>query len=449
MARRPAFPAPAALRRRRERRTQRILANRSVADALTSVAGLVGRPVTTLASAEVGRIADVVVRWHGESYPPVTGLVVRVARRRAYVPISQVESLGPHGARLRTARLDLRDFHRREDEVSLNADVVDHQLVDIDGVRVVRASDLYLATVNDEVRLVGVDVGFATLLRRLGPANRRTRPTPDRVIDWAAVQPFGASSGPSGAMRLATPNQALRRLRPADLADLLEDLGRDERQELIRSLDPEAAADALEEMEPDELRELLRELTPQEAANLIVEMEPDEAVDALREFEDPEVEVLLASMPREVALRLAQMLGYDEESAGGVMTTNLILVRADQTVAEVRRILRAEAEHQADVDAVIVVDDEGRLVHDLGLFELLVAAGDDLAGSLTNGPEPVTVPPDAALTDVVDRFIESRGSSVVVVDDEDRPLGRILADDLVDALVPERGKLRFPRFLVG
>ena len=123
MARRPAFPAPAALRRRRERRTQRILANRSVADALTSVAGLVGRPVTTLASAEVGRIADVVVRWHGESYPPVTGLVVRVARRRAYVPISQVESLGPHGARLRTARLDLRDFHRREDEVSLNADV--------------------------------------------------------------------------------------------------------------------------------------------------------------------------------------------------------------------------------------------------------------------------------------------------------------------------------------
>ena len=101
------------------------------------------------------------------------------------------------------------------------------------------------------------------------------------------------------------------------------------------------------------------------------------------------------------------------------------------------------------MDAVIVVDDEGRLVHDLGLFELLVAAGDDLAGSLTNGPEPVTVPPDAALTEVVDRFIESRGSSVVVVDDEDRPLGRILADDLVDALVPERGKLRFPRFLVG
>lgn len=446
MPRRPSFPAPDAIRRRRERRTQRILANRSIADALVSVAGLVGCAVTTGDAVEVGRIADVVVRWHGEDYPPVTGLVVRVARRRAYVPIAKVAEISHRGARLTDARLDLRDFHRRDDEVSLNADVIDHQLVDIDGVRVVRASDLYLAHVGEDVRLVGVDVGFATLLRRLGPAGRRTRPTPERVIDWASVQPFAASEG---SMRLATPNQALRRMRPADLADLLEELGRDERQELLSALEPETAADALEEMEPDELRDLLREMTPEAAAALIVEMEPDEAVDALRELEDEEVEALLAAMDRPTALRLAMLLGYDEESAGGVMTTNLILVTGDQSVGAVRRILRAEAEHQSDVDAVIVVDGDGRLVHDIGLFELLVASKDDLVGDLTNGPDPVTVLPDTSVEDVVAQFIDSRGSSVLVVDEDDRPLGRILADDLVDALAPEQGKLRFPRFLVG
>ena len=145
---------------------------------------------------------------------------------------------------------------------------------------------------------------------------------------------------------------------------LLEELGRDERQELLSALEPEAAADALEEMEADELRDLLRELTPEAAAALIVEMEPDEAVDALRDLEDAEVEALLAAMERPTALQLATLLGYDEESAGGVMTTNLILVTADQSVGAVRRILRAEAEHQSDVDAVIVVDAEGRLVHD-------------------------------------------------------------------------------------
>ena len=429
MPRRPSFPAPDAIRRRRERRTQRILANRSIADALVSVAGLVGRAVTTGDSVEVGRIADVVVRWHEEHYPPVTGLIVRVARRRAYVPIAKVA-----------------DFHRRDDEVCLNADVIDHQLVDIDGVRVVRASDLYLAHVGEDVRLVGVDVGFATLLRRLGPAGRRTRPTPERVIDWASVQPFAAAEG---SMRLATPNQALRRMRPADLADLLEELGRNERQELLSALEPETAADALEEMEPDELRDLLREMTPDAAAALIVEMEPDEAVDALRELEDEEVEALLAAMDRATALHLAMLLGYDEESAGGVMTTNLILVTGEQTVGAVRRILRSEAEHQSDVDAVIVVDADGRLVHDIGLFELLVASKDDLVGDLTNGPDPVTVLPDASVEDVVAQFIDSRGSSVLVVDADDRPIGRILADDLVDALAPEQGKLRFPRFLVG
>jgi Mg/Co/Ni transporter MgtE len=98
---------------------------------------------------------------------------------------------------------------------------------------------------------------------------------------------------------------------------------------------------------------------------------------------------------------------------------------------------------------VIVVDGDGRLVHDIGLFELLVAAKDDLVGDLTNGPEPVTVMPDASVEDVVAQFIDSRGSSVLVVDEDDRPIGRILADDLVDALAPEQGKLRFPRFLVG
>ena len=150
MPRRPSIPAPAAIRRRREQRTQRILTNRSIADALVSVAGLVGLPVTTGDSVEVGRIADVVVRWHDEHYPPVTGLVVRVARRRAYVPIEKVAALTHRGARLSDARLDLRDFDRRPDEVSLNADVIDHQLVDIDGVRVVRASDLYLAHVGED-----------------------------------------------------------------------------------------------------------------------------------------------------------------------------------------------------------------------------------------------------------------------------------------------------------
>lgn len=450
MARRPPLPTPSALRRRREHRSQRLLANRAVADALVSVAGLVGRPVRDRSGAEVGRLLDLVVRWRGEPYPPVTGLVVRVGRRRAYVPIDHVEEFSTERVTLSSTRLDLRDFERRPGEVVLNGDVVDHQLVDVDGVRVIRAADLYLARVGDEYRLVGVDVGFQTLLRRLGPPRWRRRPTPDRVIDWGAIQPFGtggAAGGPPGLMRLHTPNQALRRLRPGELADLLEELGRDERQELLAQLEKETAADALEEMEPDHLGALLRESTTEHAASLLAEMEPDEAVDALRDLEADEAAELLAAMPTAQADRLRALLLYREGSAGGVMTTNLVLVRPDQTVGQVRRILRSQAEHQADVDAVIIVDETGRLVHDIGLFELLVAAKDDCVIDVAGPPEPVTVSPDASLDEVVERFIDSRGSSVLVIDDDERPVGRILADDLVDALVPDRGKVRFLRLL--
>ncbi|MGZ4799573.1 MAG: magnesium transporter MgtE N-terminal domain-containing protein [Acidimicrobiia bacterium] len=453
MARRPPLPTPSALRRRREHRTQRLLANRAVADALVSAAGLVGRPVRDRTGAEVGRLLDVVVRWRGEPYPPITGLVVRVARRRVFVPIDHVEEISTERVTLRSVRLDLRDFERRPGEVVLNGDVVDHQLVDVDGVRVIRAADLYLARVGDEYRLVGVDVGFQTLLRRLGPPRWRRRPTPDRVIDWAAIQPFGTGGpegspiGPPGQMRLHTPNQALRRLRPGELADLLEELGRDERQELLAQLEKETAADALEEMEADEISALLRESTTEQAASLLAEMEPDEAVDALRDLEGDEAAELLAAMPDEKADRLRALLLYREGSAGGVMTTNLVLVRPDQTVGQVRRILRSQAEHQADVDAVIIVDDTGRLIHDIGLFELLVASKDDSVIDVAGPPEPVTVSPDAPLDEVVKRFIDSRGSSVLVIDDDERPVGRILADDLVDALVPDRGKVRFLRLL--
>src|SRR5436305_8696699 len=140
--------------------------------------------------------------------------------------------------------MDLREFQRREGEVLLHRDSLDHQLVDTDEVQVIRAADLYLAQIGDQVQLVAVDVSLQTLLRRLGPKRWRSHPTPDRVIDWAAIESFGADSPEvPAAVRLRTTHAALRRLRPAELADVLEELGRPGRQEVLDSLDHDVAAD--------------------------------------------------------------------------------------------------------------------------------------------------------------------------------------------------------------
>jgi CBS domain-containing protein/sporulation protein YlmC with PRC-barrel domain len=440
------FPSPStALRHRFERRSRRLELAREIRESLVSLAGLLGRPVRHRGGEVVGRVTDVVVRWDtDEPYPPLSGVVVKVAARRAFVPASAVASVSQQEVALATARLDLRDFAAREGETALASEVLDHQLVDIDGARVIRAADLYLATVGEGVRLVGVDVGFGSLLRRLGPARWRTRPTPEAVIDWASVQSFGPDAGAGGA-RLARHRGELNTLRPAELADLLEDLGRRERQELLELVNPDTAADALEEMDASELHQLLAETDTARAARLLARMEPDEAADALRDLSQEERAALVAELPAEAAARLAPVLGFRADSAGGVMTTILFVARPEDTVAEVRRRLAGHAEHVVDLDAITVVDAEGRLADDISVGELLLAEPDTALSELIGPPWPVTVTTDADVREVADRLIDSRRLSVVVVDEDDRPLGRILADDVLDAVISGHRRWQFPR----
>jgi CBS domain-containing protein len=421
-----------------------LLASRADLAGLISVAGLLGRPACNPAGDEVGRIADIVVRWDAGAYPPMAGLVLRIARRLAFVPVEQVEEVSGDGARLRSARLDLNDFRHREGEVAIASDVLDHQLVDVDGVRVVRAADLYLARVGDGLVLIGADVGLQTLLRRLGPARWRARPTPERVIDWAAIQPFTAGRHD---LRLVRANRDLHRLRPAELADLLEELGRTQRQQLLAALDTDVAADALEEMDPDDVGAVLRDAAPDQAAALVAEMEPDEAADALRDLDAGERATLLAAMDTENAAELSALLEHGAGSAGSVMTTHLVLVHEGDTVELVKSRLRDEIDHHTDIDAVLVVDDAGVLVDDLRLFELFIADPSKRLGDLVGEPWPLTVHVHTPLEEVIERFIDVRGSSVVVVDEDGKPVGRILADDLVDVLTPQRGRFHFPRIL--
>jgi len=247
----------------------------------------------------------------------------------------------------------------------------------------------------------------------------------------------------------------LRRLRPADLADLLEDLGRPERQLLISLLDPDAAADALEEMEPEELEKVLRDAPVERAAELLARMEPDEAVDALRDLPDEDRRGILEVIPAPRAAELSRLLGYPEGVAGGIMTTNLVVLSLDDTIEHARRKALEHQENQ-DLQGVVVVDAERRLVDDLPLLDLLAAAPEDLVRDVIGPPSPGTVLPEADLEapgtvlpeadleEVVEQLTANRGSSLLVVDLQGRPLGRILADDVVDALVESRGSRRWP-----
>ena len=411
-------------------RSELVLQRKNVRESLVSVAGLIGKPVKYQGGKEIGRLVDVVVRHGEDSYPPVSGLIVKVGQSKSFIDGARISKLTQNEIQLTSAKVDLTEFTRREGESLLDADVLDHQIVDVNGLRVVRSSDLYLAPLDREIRVVGVDISFKAFLRRIFPGALGRGPIPKHVIDWANVASLAHGTG---VVRSNESRAALGQLRPADLADLIEDLAGRERNALIEMLDPDLAADALEEMEDDELQGLLRGLSAQRSAELISRMEPDEGAEVLRDLDSDHRESIFMEMDVSVAKQLRKLVEFDETLAGGIMTSHMLITHEDDTVASALALL---VEHKSrDIsDGVVVVDAKGKLLDHIQIIELIAAKPAAKLSSLMGPPYPTSVSLNTRLDEVIDEFANNRGASIIVVDEKNKPVGRILADDLVDAL---------------
>lgn len=435
----PAVPAINTVAKRIVGRRDSVLARKNIRDSLVSVAGLIGRPVRDDEGRDLGKLVDIVVRHGEETYPAVSGLIVKVGQRTSFIDGARISKLTKDEIRLSSTKINLREYTRRPGESLLNADVIDHQIVDVNGLRVVRSSDLYLAPLDREIRLVGVDISFVSFLRRIVPGTIRRRPTPERVVDWATVASLTDSTG---EVRTSGPRSALSRLRPADLADLIEDLVGREQGALIELLDPDLAADVLEEMEDEDLQGLLRGLPAERAAELLGRMEPDESAEVLRDLDDEHRESILNAMAVETANSLRLLVTFDEALAGGVMTTHSVICRETDTVAQALALLVKN--RQRDVsDGVVVVDSKGKLLDHIQMIELVSTKSSSVLADLIGPPFPTAVGINTPLDEVIDEFSNNRGSSIIVIDETNKPVGRIMADDLVDALVARTARRGF------
>ncbi len=410
-----------------------VLERKNIRSALVSVAGLIGRPVRDETGRDIGKLVDIVVR-HGETtYPPVSGLIVKVGNSTSFIDGASISKLTHDEIRLSSMRVNLEEYKRRPGESLLDADVLDHQIVDVNGLRVVRSSDLYLAPLDREIRVVGVDISFRSFVRRIFPGSLSRRPTPEHVVDWAAVASLADGTG---VVRSSESRAALSQLRPADLADLIEDLAGREQGALIELLDPDLAADALEEMEDDELQGLLRGLPSQRAAELIARMEPDESAEVLRDLDVDHRESIFAEMDSKIATQLRKLVSFDETLAGGIMTTHILVTRETDTVGAALKLLVENRERDIS-DGVVVVDAKGKLLDHIQIIELIAAKSNAELSTLIGPPFPTAINSNTRLKEVIEEFANNRGSSIIVVDEKNKPVGRILADDLVDALTSD------------
>jgi magnesium transporter len=408
---------------------------------------VIGRPVLDGNGEPIGKVADLIVAV-GDRYPPVTGLVAATDRRRIFLPWSSVDNLDATGARLRTQTIDIGKFQQRPNEITLRADLMDKQIVDIDGRKVVRVNDLRLDEIDGRLHLVAVDVGTAGLLRRLGLergygtlARNLRLPVSERYIDWEDVDPVETSIA---SIKLRVPHAGLAELHPADLATIIDQLAPKDRAGVLASLDDEAAADVFEEMEPETQVEVLEDLDPERAADILEEMSPDDAADLVADLSDESREEILALMERDEAEELGELLAYPEDTAGGMMTTEFVALPVSLTCAQAIDRLRELEPDAETIYYVYVTDDEERLVGVLSLRDLIVSRP-DVPISEVMIPEPVTVGVLADEDEVAEVVAHYNLLAVPVVDESGRLAGIVTVDDAMDAILPDAWRKRLPR----
>lgn len=408
---------------------------------LMALSEIVGSPIVERQGEQIARTKDVVARLREGSYPLVNGIVSRSAGRDFYIPMARIADIQPGRVHLNSGAVDVGRFQRREGEILLVKDVLDRQVIDVRGTRVVRVNDLYLSRAYDGYRVVALDTGGRAILRRLMPARLRMRFSGRLLTDWREVE-YLMSDAPTG--RLKARHLRLQKLRPQELARIVAELTKQEGAEVLSSLDEERAADTLEELSTEHQAQLLSAMPLEQAADLIEEMEPDEAADVLAKVPGPRAEQLLGEMEHPESEAVRRLLEYDADTAGGVMTSNVLKISPDQPVADALRIYQTQDDAPDFAYYFFVIDADAVLVGVLSMRQVLIAPAKALVADVM-ARDPVVARPDDELQPVAERIAEYNLLAIPVVDAGQHFLGAITVDDILDVLLKEswrRGRSR-------
>ncbi len=404
---------------------------------------VLGRPIRDLEGERVATIKDVIVRLGKDDHPPITGLVARYRRRDFFLSRWRVTELDEQGVRLNSDIIDLRPFVRREGEVLLARDVLDKQLIDVDGKRVVRINDVQLIEAGGDWRVTGADVSLQGLWRRLAPAGFMGTRRPVEVLDWSDV---GYLATDAATVQLKSSSGKLARLHPVEIARLAEALSYHHGSEVVESLDDETAAETLEEMPAERQARILGDMDEERAADILEWMSPDEAADVLGDLPEEKAEELLGLMEDEEQAEVAELLPYEDDTAGGLMTTEFVTLPRELTVGEALARLREMAETPNMIYYLYVVEGQWKLLGVIALRSLILA---DPSAPLAEvmRTEFQTANPDETAKDVAQRIAEYNLLALPVVDDGGDILGIITVDDAMEILLPKDWRQRLPRLI--
>ncbi len=391
-------------------------------------------PIIDSKQETVGRLKDVVVKSGRDDYPQVSGILFKQGKYLSFIPYQCIETLSRGEITLSKSDCWKGNFEPSKEEFLLSRDVLDQQIFDVKGIRVVRANDLQMVKIDDDFSVVGIDVSNKALFRRLGidgfPFFRHME---SKFIDWHNVS---LVKGQVGSLQLKTTHEKLQKLHPADVANLIENLTLPESTKLVQSLDKETAAEVLGEVEPEYKDTLLERINPKLLATIMEEMPTDEAVDVLKDLSDHKRVQVFRRLGVRKAKTLHKLSGYRDDIAGGLMTSEFMSVNRDSSVAQAVKEIRKKSDDYPTLYHVYVVDDEKHLQGVVSIRTLLLSSPRKKIEELMSKVVK-TIRLHTKAEDIARLMTKYDLLSMAVVDRSKVIRGIVTVDDILRLLIPD------------
>ncbi len=399
---------------------------------------LAGLPVFDLKQKRIGRVRDaaIVPLIHPAR---VDRFLVGAGSSWLSVRYDQIASISLKGIQLSNEKL--YPYHSDEYMLRIKRDLLDQQIIDVNGRKVVRVNDVTFEIQRDErdsLAVLEVDVGVRSILRRVmqGAAppklvRRLQRSIPPNSIRWEFCNIVEAD--PQCRLRLNISHDKLETLHPADLADIVEELSPDDRQAIIGTIDSEVAAEALSEIDPKMQASILEALEPEVAAGIMDEMAPDQAADALGELEEETSAGILEEMDTEPVSEVRELLEYDEDTAGGMMNTEAIVLGEEMLLADAMAQLREQGDALESTHAVFLADPEGRITAQVPVARLFLGDMRSPLRGLAEG-RLISTRADETQKRVTELFDKYNLLALPVLEEDGSLAGVITADDVISVL---------------
>lgn len=401
---------------------------------------LLGVQVVDRLQDPIGTIKDIVFTV-GELFPKISGLLLKKSEKNEEVVllISEVDLIGKQFVATNSVKDRIAFTKLRPEELLLWRDIVDKQILDTEGARVIRVNDLKLAKVDQDIRLVAADVGIRGLFRRLGILKYLEfifglvrKNIPDALIGWDHVDSLktGKFKG-----NITVPSKHVSDLHPADIAHIISQVHTEEKRAIFQSLSEKAAAESLHELEPKIQAMLLFTIDTKKALGILEKMPLDEVADVLGDIPEEKADEFLRLMRPRKAAEISKLLKHQEETAGGLMTTEFITIPVDFSVEQTINHLRALAPGAETIYYLYITDKDDRLAGVLSLRSLIVSFPEKSIQEIMN-KEPIVISPEMNQRKVAEVISKYNLLAVPVVDVDRKVLGIITVDDVIDFILP-------------